>query len=243
MRKPLIGISGGMIIEQGGLFPGYERAYVNNDYVEAVVNAGGIPVILPIISDKQDIREQVRNIDGLIISGGNDINPIIYGEEPLEKLGFIHSARDTFDLELINEAKAQNMPILGICRGLQILNVAFGGTLYQDLSYDKDSYVKHAQNSHAYTPGHLVNIVEGTVLSEIIGHKIVVNSFHHQAIKDVGEDLIVSARAMDNVIEGIEARKGLIMGVQWHPEMMAHKFPEMRKFFEVLVENAGKEKG
>lgn len=242
MKKPIIGISGGMIMEQGGLFPGYERAYVNNDYVEAVVNAGGIPVILPIIAEKEDIRAQLINIDGLIVSGGNDVNPIAYGEEPMEKLGFIDSARDVFDLELIKEARSQNMPILAICRGLQILNVAFGGTLYQDLSYDKDSYVKHSQNSHTYTPGHLVNIAQGTVLSGILGEKAVVNSFHHQAIKDVGEGLIVSARAMDHVIEGIEAREGLIMGVQWHPEMMAHKFPEMRKFFEALVENAGKER-
>lgn len=240
MKKPVIGIVGNILFEQGGAFPGYKRAYVNNDYVEAVSNAGGVPVILPLISDKAAIKQQIKNVDGIVISGGYDVNPLVYGEEPLQSLEFIYPERDEYDMQVIKEAVKLNKPVLGICRGLQILNVAFGGTLYQDLSLIKDCSIKHRQSSKPYAIGHTVEIQNGTKLFDILGEKIITNSFHHQAIKEVGSGLKVSARAKDGVIEGIEAEKGFIIGVQWHPEMLAGKHVEMLGLFKELVKQSTK---
>lgn len=240
MNKPLIGLIGGVIIDQGGLFPGYERSYVNSDYVKAVVEAGGVPVILPPITDQEAIRKQLACVDAIIITGGIDVNPLVYGEEPMDKLGQIQTLRDEFDLAVIKEVLELKKPVLGICRGLQILNVAFGGTLYQDLSYSEDSYIKHVQNTAPHVPGHTVDIVEGTRLFGLLGAKTTTNSFHHQAIKDLGKGLKVSARAKDGIIEGIEREEGYVVAVQWHPEMMASKHKEMRKIFADLIREANK---
>lgn len=238
MKNPIIGIGGNVIFDQGGMFPGYERAYVNNNYIEAVSDAGGIPVILPIISDKDMIKGQIENVDGLVISGGYDVNPITYGEEPVQKLGFIYPERDQYDIELIKEAVKLGKPILGICRGLQILNVAFGGTLYQDLSLIDGCYINHSQSSKPDVTAHTVEIFNGTRLFNILGEKVITNSFHHQAIKDLASGLKVSARAKDGIIEGIEAEKGFVIGVQWHPEMLAKKYTEMLKLFKELVKQS-----
>lgn len=235
MNKPLIGLIGGVIIDQGGLFPGYERSYVNSDYVKAVVEAGGVPVILPPITDQEAIRIQLECVDAVIITGGIDVNPLVYGEEPMEKLGQVQILRDEFDLAVIKEVVEQNKPVLGICRGLQMLNVAFGGTLYQDLSYNQDSYIKHVQNTAPDVPGHSIDIVEGTKLYGLLGAKTVTNSFHHQAIKDLGQGFRIAAIAKDGVIEAIEREEGYIVAVQWHPEMMASKHHEMRIIFADLI--------
>jgi len=238
MNKPLIGLIGGVILDQGGLFPGYERSYVNSDYVTAVLEAGGVPVILPPINDQEAIRKQLECVDAIIITGGIDVNPLIYGDEPMDKLGQIQTLRDEFDLVVIKEILEQKKPVLGICRGLQILNVAFGGTLYQDLSYNEDSYIKHVQNTAPDVPGHSVEIMEGTKLFALLGANTTTNSFHHQAIKDLGEGFRVSARAKDGIIEAIEREEGYVLAVQWHPEMMARKHKEMRKIFTDLIREA-----
>ena len=240
MKKPIIGLVGGVIIDQGGLFPGYERSYVNSDYVRAVVEAGGVPLILPPILDREAIRGQLECVDAIIISGGIDVNPLVYGEEPMDKLGQIQPLRDEFDLAVIKEIITLKKPVLGICRGLQILNVAFGGTLYQDLSYNEDAYIKHVQNTAPDVPGHTVDIVEGTKLFDLLGAKTTTNSFHHQAIKDLGNGFKVSARAKDGVIEGIEREDGYVVALQWHPEMMAGNNSEMRKIFADLIREAAR---
>lgn len=238
VKRPIIGITGSIMFDQGGAFPGYKRAYANNTYVEAVSNAGGIPIILPIISDKDAVKLQIESIDGLLITGGYDVDPLIYGEEPLQKLGFVHPERDEYDIQVIKEAMKLNKPVLGICRGLQVLNVAFGGTLYQDLSQIDGCYINHSQSSSSDATGHTVEVFDGTKLFSIFGEKAVVNSFHHQAIKDLAPGLKVSARAKDGVIEGIEAKEGFVIGVQWHPEMLAKKHTEMLKIFEELIKQS-----
>lgn len=242
MKKTLIGIVGNLLIDQGGMFPGYERAYVNNDYVQSVKKAGGTPVILPIISDYETVKNQIEAMDSIIISGGFDVNPLIYGEEPSQKQGFLCPERDEYDLMVIKAAMELNKPILGICRGVQILNAALGGTLYQDLSQIEGCYIKHVQESKPDTAGHSVEIVKGTKLYSILGEKIITNSFHHQAIKDLAPGFKVAARSKDGVIEAIEKDEGFVIGIQWHPEMMAGKDNKlMLNIFKTFVEISSKE--
>ncbi|KZL88963.1 gamma-glutamyl-gamma-aminobutyrate hydrolase family protein [Clostridium magnum] len=244
MDRPLVGIIGNLLIDQGGMFPGYERAYVNNDYVQTVAMAGGIPFILPLISDYESIKRQIESMDALIISGGYDVNPLIYGEEPIQQQGFLCPERDEYDIKVIKIALELKKPILGICRGLQILNAALGGTLYQDTSIIEESYIKHHQDSRPDVPSHTVNVIKGTKLYEILGERTFTNSFHHQAIKELASGFKVSAKAKDGVIEAIEKEEGFIIGVQWHPEMMAKKDPKMLNLFKELLNNVrGKNNG
>lgn len=244
MNKPVIGISGSMIIEnQSDIFMGYQRAYTNDDYIQAVSRAGGVPVVLPIVDSKEEILAQVELLDGLIMMGGHDIDPDLYAEEPTAKLGFIYPRRDRFDLELINVARNKKMPMLGICRGHQMINVAFGGTLYQDLSEIKECKLSHVQKSFCFEPVHKINVAEGTKLFNLVGAQMRVNSFHHLAVKDLAKDFVVSAMSNDNVIEAIEYTKDqYVMGVQFHPEMMSSRNEQAQKIFDGLVEESRKYK-
>ncbi|WP_010240718.1 gamma-glutamyl-gamma-aminobutyrate hydrolase family protein [Clostridium arbusti] len=240
-RKPIIGISGNFIIDRGGMFPGYKRAYVNDDYVRAVAMAGGIPYIIPIVSDESIVIEQMSNVDALILSGGYDVNPLIYGEEPRQKLGAILPERDKFDIWLLEEACKMNKPVLGICRGIQIMNAAFGGSINQDLSYDENCYIKHFQETSPSTAGHTVEILEGSKLHSILGSKITTNSFHHQTLNRIAEGFTVTAKAKDGTVEAIEKDgENFVLGIQWHPEMMSSSSQEMLHIFGNLVKNAKK---
>ncbi|MBI6871597.1 gamma-glutamyl-gamma-aminobutyrate hydrolase family protein [Clostridium aciditolerans] len=241
MNKPLIGIIGNLLIDQGGMFPGYKRAYVNNDYVQTVAMAGGTPFILPLISDYETIKGQIANIDALIISGGYDVNPLVYGEEPIPEQGFLCPERDDYDIKVIKIALELNKPILGICRGLQILNAALGGTIYQDTSKIEGSYIKHQQSSRPDVASHTVEVIKETKLYDILGESALTNSFHHQAIKEVATGFKVSARAKDGVIEAIEKEEGFVIAVQWHPEMMAKKDSKMLDLFKALIKQCTKE--
>lgn len=149
--KPIIGISGSILSnDNDGVFSGYERAYVNDDYVLSVSKAGGIPYIVPMIDNDEDIKEQVSHVDGVLLSGGYDVDPIYWGEEIHSKLGRIFPRRDNHELKIVKYALEMNKPILGICRGCQIINVAFGGSLYQDLSLIDNCYIKHSQSAKPY---------------------------------------------------------------------------------------------
>ncbi|PAB59022.1 gamma-glutamyl-gamma-aminobutyrate hydrolase family protein [Anaeromicrobium sediminis] len=241
-KRPVIGVSGSIIIDDGGRFPGYRRSYVNEDYIQAVKMAGGMPFIIPMTDDEELIRMQIESIDGLILSGGHDLDPLLYGEEPLQKLGGILPERDDFDCRLVKIAMELKKPILGICRGHHILNAANGGSNYQDLSYIEGCNIKHDQFKTSYLPTHTVDVESGTKLCDILGEKVMTNSFHHQAIKDVAHGFKVSARAKDGVIEAIEIDSDeFIVGVQWHPEMMAAKNNKgMLNLFKKLIEAAKK---
>lgn len=242
MTKPIIGIVGNILINNGPSFSGYERAYVNNDYVKAVIKAGGVPIILPIVDDEDFIIEQIKTVDGILITGGGDINPLDYGEEPCEKLGYVLPERDKFDFLVIKIASKLNKPILGICKGLQALNVALGGTLYQDLSYIDGCYIKHMQDTRSNAISHTVRIVKNTKLHKIFGDKVITNSFHHQAVKDLAPDFKISALSKDGVVEGIEKQgEDFIVGVQWHPEMLAANGNlDMLKLFKTFISIADK---
>lgn len=197
-------------------------------------------MVFAVIQDESAIRTQIELVDGIILSGGWDVNPLLYDEEPSGLLQFIYPERDAFELKVIKIAYELNKPILGICRGMQILNVAFGGSLYQDLSHYSASSLQHVQKARRYEPSHTVEIVRSTQLHKIFGTDVIMaNSFHHQAIKAIAPGFQVSAKARDGVIEAFEKPgKHFIVGVQWHPEMMARFHPDMLKIFTSFVQAA-----
>jgi len=238
MKKPVIGISGSITILENGRFPGYRRTYVNEDYVKSVILAGGVPLLLPLTTDPEIIKGYLDLIDGLVLSGGHDVSPLAYGEQPLQKLGHTLPERDVFDRLLIEAALEKELPLLGICRGMQMLNVALGGTLYQDLDYVPDCQLKHDQYHDPSLATHEVSVETSSKLFGIMGDKRVkTNSFHHLAVKDLGNGLVITARADDGVVEAIEHNDyPFVLGVQWHPEMMASTDVKMKSLFEALME-------
>ena len=240
-RKPIIGISSSVIVDNSGSFAGYKRAYVNKDYVDAVIRAGGVPLIIPFSTDKEVIISQAQLIDGLILSGGHDISPYNYGQEPSQKIAETFPERDTYEIILLEESKKRNIPILGICRGFQLINVAAGGTLYQDLSLIPGNILKHNQVSNPTLKTHKVEIKENSFISSIFGKETMVNSFHHQVINKVANDFIVVAKASDGVVEAIEHKTyKFLVAVQWHPEMLAVNCEKARELFSKFVEEAKK---
>lgn len=240
-RRPIIGISSSVIVDEAGSFAGYKRAYVNKDYVDAVIRAGGVPLIIPFSTDKEVIISQAQLIDGLILSGGHDISPYNYGQEPSQKIGETFPERDTYEIILLEESKKRNIPILGICRGFQLINVAAGGTLYQDLSLIPGNILKHNQVSNPTLKTHKVEIKENSFISSIFGKETMVNSFHHQVIDKVANDFIVVAKASDGVVEAIEHKTyKFLVAVQWHPEMLAVNCEKARELFSKFVEEAKK---
>ena len=217
-------------------------------YTKAVLGAGGLPVILPIaptepvlsrVEGPVLIEEYLETIDGLIMTGGADIHPCFYGQIVLERCGEIDEERDRFEVELIHAARGRDLPFLGICRGLQVLNVALGGTLYQDLSYRAGTDPTHMNSREQRgEAAHPVAVAPGSRLAAIIGaRELPVTSTHHQVIRDLAPGLTVSAVAPDGVIEGIEGPGRFLIAVQWHPERMAARHPEQLALFRSLVES------
>lgn len=196
------------------------RVFLAHAYYRAVAAAGGMPVLLPPL--RGALQDLIGMLDGLLFSGGVDPDPWLFGEEPCSGLGTITPERDRFELDLVRLAMARGLPILGVCRGMQILNVALGGTLWQDLGQRGLETLKHNQDAPRWYATHAVEVRPGTLLSGILGTTALrVNSFHHQAVRDPAPDLTVSAVAPDGVIEALEApRAGFVLGVQWHPEAM-----------------------
>lgn len=242
MKKPIIGILANVLIIEGGMFPGMERVYVSNDYVKAVLKAGGIPIIIPVSKEKEIVEAQINAVDGVLLTGGYDVNPLLYGEEPSQKLGFTYGEVDNFNILAISAADKSNKPMFGICKGLQILNVYFGGTLYQDISQAEGSYIKHTQSSKKQEAGHSTFFKEGSLLYEIFGESTLTNSFHHQSIKKLAPGFKVTALAKDNIIEGIEKEeRNFVVAVQWHPEMMHETDLFMVKLFERFIDECRNE--
>jgi putative glutamine amidotransferase len=212
VNTPRIGISGRLAMIEGG-----ERTGVNSAYLRSVIAAGGAPSILSPLVPTSDVPTLLDGVDGLILSGGADIDPKHYRAVPHPMLGTIEAERDTFELALFAEARARGLPVLAICRGLQLVNIALGGTLWQDLPSERGA---HPQSTRRTDRVHQVEVLPDTRLQEALGTPaLAVNSFHHQAIRDLASGLVVNARASDGVIEGIEGEgDGWLVGVQWHPE-------------------------
>ncbi|MGG0668545.1 gamma-glutamyl-gamma-aminobutyrate hydrolase family protein [Lederbergia citrisecunda] len=198
---------------------------LQNTYIQAVTAAGGVPLLIP-TGVENDAQQITTLVDGLIVSGGGDLNPQLFNEEPLPQLGNVTPERDGIELELVRHMLTLDKPILGICRGHQVLNVAFGGTLYQDInSQSTNPLLQHDQKAKREHQSHAVHIEKGTLLASITAsEKIMVNSFHHQALKDVPSPLIVSGKASDGIIESVESPEHhFVVGVQWHPEALMEK--------------------
>lgn len=239
MSRPLIGISGRRWSARalGSNVPtamsGLEFDLHFSDYPRSIALAGGLPVEL---TRDADAEEMVGHLDALVLTGGADVEPSHYGQEPDPDLGAVEPDRDAWELALLAAARAKGIPVLAICRGFQLVNVVFGGTLRQHVELDDGS--GHPQwdvDGHERTHG--VNVVEGTVTSGLYEGEIGVNSLHHQVVDEVGEGLIVTAKATDGVVEGLETPDGSIVAVQWHPELLDKPDPTFQ-----WVVRAAKEK-
>ena len=224
-RQPVIGITGN-----------YDdlTCKLGQGYYKSVVAAGGVPVIIPPVADTDTIVNTLERIDGLILSGGGDFNPLWTGEEPSTKLGGINKERDLPELLITRLAYNRQIPMLGICRGIQTLAIALGGEVAQDIS--DAATVKHSQNADRSEATHSVTIEPDSILAQLYNHeRIAVNSFHHQAVKAAGEKFRVVAKATDGIIEAIESSEfKSILGVQWHPECLETGLP----LFQWLVAEA-----
>ena len=208
------------------------------NYLFSIEAAGGIPLILPIWDDPEALDRYTDMCAGFMIPGGIDVNPISYGETPHPLLETTRLDYDEYQLHLIKRMLRTEKPMLAICRGIQIMNVAFGGTLYQDVSLHGPGTMRHSQRE--IMPGgisHKVIIEEGSILQRLYGNELWTNSYHHQAIKDLGEGLRVTARAEDGIIEAVEAVDHPYMhAVQWHPEsFFVRKDNYMLPIFEDFI--------
>lgn len=238
--KPIIGVTQSVTSD--------ERFYqVSRNNLLAIEQAGGIPLALSYLTDSRMLRQVADFIDGLYLTGGDDIDPIHFEEEPHPKLGSYFPERDLFELELTKVMLGKNKPILGVCKGAQILNIAAGGDMYQDIfSQIEEPLIQHSQLSPNYIGSHGVSVKRDSLLYRVVeSEKIRVNSFHHQANRRVGKGFIVSGRSGDGVIEVIESvLHRFALGVQWHPEMLAVGGGDeaSRKVFAAFIEACEKKR-
>lgn len=234
LQSPKIGLSAN---RKDGL------SCIAETYIHSVLKAGGTPVLIPVMNDLKALSTIVSDLDGLILSGGGDFNPLFVGEEPIPQLGEGDLIRDEYDLTLLRLVINRQLPILGICRGHQLINIAFGGTLFQDIYVQNDKTLhQHSQQTPREYPSHSVRIAEGKhFLKEIYKETetLFVNSFHHQAIKEVAPEFISVAEATDGINEGIAHVEKQIYGVQWHPEAMAAADDDnMLRLFHYFIDKA-----
>ena len=233
-KNPLIGITGNL---------GDKGCELAQGYYISVVKAGGTPVVIPPHKDKESILSLLDTLDGLVLSGGGDINPLLLGEEPLPQLHSVCPERDETELFLAREAFHRQIPTLGICRGIQMMAAVLGGKVYQDIYVQGEgAKLKHSQDMPRYTASHTVNIKEGSTLQSIVGNKqtLAVNSFHHQAVSDPGQHLMISATSPDGIIEAVESNEDkALLGVQWHPEcFILNNDQSMMSLFRWLINEA-----
>jgi len=231
--KPLIGITCSWDEEKG-------RYFLPEAYAGAVTAGGGIPLLLAYNWDHSALKGITGTISGLILSGGVDVDPFHFGEDPISAGGEVTPLRDEFELMLAREALSSNMPVLGICRGMQVLNIAAGGDLYQDLSQLNTGAIKHVQQAPRWHPTHEIEVRAGTMLASITGvSRVRVNSFHHQALRKLAPGFTVAACSVDGIIEAVEAQNYLFaMGLQCHPECLWKSNRLFLSLFEKMVEAA-----
>jgi putative glutamine amidotransferase len=218
------------------------RFYTKRTYCDALAAAGGAPILIPLLDGEEQLLDIFRHLDGLLLSGGGDVRPEYFGEPRLARLIEVDAARDRTELLLTRCAVKERLPILAICRGVQMLNVALAGTLYQDIAEQIPHALRHRLSSD-YARNYLAHKVlaePGTQLADVMGDgPVPVNSFHHQSVREVGSGLRIAARAPDGVVEALEGRDDhFVLGVQWHPEDLYQDDPRMLQVFRRFVEAA-----
>lgn len=238
MKKPVIGILA-VRTEPPNRVGSIPFVGINESYSLAVTQAGGIPFLLPLLPDA-DLLQLMEHCDGLLVPGGIDVDPAFYNQEPHPLLGTVDRKMDLNGFAAVQYAVAHHLPILGICRGMQLVNVALGGSLYQDLSCTGLEVVQHMQKSERAQAVHSVSVVSGCQTALLLGETIQVNSFHHQAVDKPGKGLTVTAYAADGIAEAMENEDKSILLVQWHPENLRSSQPDMDNLFRHLVSLAAK---
>ena len=238
-RRPVIGIPAAALERPSA--PGAAYFQFNGNYPASLAASGALPVIIPLDLTEDALTDLFDRLDGLCLAGGVDVDPALYGEARHSALGKVDAARDVTELTLARRALAADLPLFGICRGIQLLNVAAGGSLYQDLAAQVPTARQH-DYSHSDSPWecpvHAVRVAEGSQLAALLGTgEIMTNSFHHQAVKEVAGAFVPVAWTSDGVVEGIEAPgHRFALGVQWHPEGMFATDPLARELFAAFVE-------
>lgn len=242
MTKPVIGITSDTdFLERTDEYMGLEINFSQKVFSDAIFDAGGIPYMIPM--NAGDYAEDIMSvIDGLILIGGHDVSPLVYGQEPRKKIGTIKPDRDTNDSKLFKAAVENGKPVLGVCRGLQLINALMGGTLYQDLSEYEGIEIQHNQKAKPEYPTHSIKVAEASYMANLVDNMSLINSVHHQMVDELAEDLKASAWSQDGVIEGFESTEEipLIIGVQWHPEVLYKNHRSHLRPFTDLVERANK---
>lgn len=244
MNKPLIGLTPSHDTQTDDIS-------MRPTYLNAVKAAGGIPVVLPLEADQQDLQQLVRTLDGFLFTGGPDPHPFLFGEETHACCGNVSVKRDSLELALLPLVMKAQKPVLGICRGIQIINVGLGGTIYQDISSqfrpacssfgcpaDNSMPLAHKQPFHYTVPSHTVTIVPGTRMAAVCQKSIIqVNSMHHQAVKDLAPGCIITGTAPDGLIEAMEMPSyPFLIGVQWHPEYLWNQDPAAADLFRHFIQ-------
>lgn len=227
--KPLIGIT--TLIDEEG------KSWIKSDYIDMVKYAGGIPIILPINHNLRDIEKIVSELDGFILSGGPDVDPKVYNEEKMDCCGNVIEIRDSFEIPLLLEIYKQKKSFLGICRGFQVMNVVFGGSLYQDIPTQYPSNIIHSQDKPYSNGVHNVEVF-GQLEELFAKKKIIVNSHHHQGVKKLASNFIVLGKSEDGIIEAAMINDYPFgLGVQWHPEMLGKDNLESGELFKKFIES------
>lgn len=214
-----------------------QKQYVSDAYIQAVKSCGGLPIVLPFVKSKTVILEYVSFCDGFLFCGGGDITPLLFGQEPSAGIGTTDIGLDLFQIRLMKIVLESQKPVLAICRGMQILNVACGGTIYQDLDHVDFAVINHMQNSTSRKDiSHKVVFSPKTRLQKLLGDFAYTNSFHHQAVDRLGRGLTASGMTGDDIIEAIEMPSHpFVIGVQWHPESMLDTASNMKQLFHALI--------
>ena len=238
MKKPLIGVLALFDYEKDSywMVPGY---------MEGILEAGGIPVMLPLTDDKEIIARLADEYDGFLFTGGHDVSPELYREERLKECAETSPIRDAMETELFSLVREADKPVLGICRGIQLINAVMGGTLWQDLPSQRPESIEHHQSPPYDVPLHSDDITEGTPLYDLLGDildkgRLMVNSYHHQAVKDLAPGLDVMAVSEDGLIEAVyDKTRKFIWAVQWHPEFSCRTDESSRRIFKAFTAAAG----
>jgi len=213
-----------------------EQIMMLNTYTQSILDVGGIPMVLPLTEEEQDIEQILKVCHGFVFTGGHDVEPRLYGEEKLDCVDPCKE-RDNFEMKLLPKVIAADKPVLAICRGMQLLNVALGGSLYQDIPTQLPSQIQHRMSPASDKVIHEISVVDGTPLMKIVRKNgIMINSYHHQCVKKLGDGLEVMAYAPDGIIEGIYMpEKKFVVAVQWHPERIYKKYEDSKKILEAFI--------